>query len=502
MDENELKRILDKTKKKIAISQFEKEEKVVKRKTIERKLPKVGIGIAVCILLSVTTVGAYVGITKNSDILKKLGINICEKYEENKQDINASEMEIESCNINLISAACDSTCIVLEIDFKLKDNKYEEVDFDIENLVLTAGDFEGSNKKGLEITEDSVSTKKEDGSIKLFKYISIKDPNLVDDGFLNEIFAINETAKCKIEFSKIYDKESKEIIEEGDYSFDFELKGKPISEFKEINKTLKLKDVNIEIISSSKSDLGNYISLIASQENFDKNKENNVQKLKYIVKNSKGEDVKILSETQNITKDYTNGLKIAIETTLKLDDISDDLNYDISIEIEDEIKVETNKIEQKVNNVEPNEEKKNQTVIKQENKNIDEQKSTTKNSLKKCLDKTELIITTKFGFFNHMGIDIGANNGEKIFATYKGKVKEVGCDENLGNYIVIDYGDGIEILYGACSKIAKNKGENVKLGEVVAYVGSTGNSTGPHLHLEVIKNGKRIDPVQFMDFIN
>jgi murein DD-endopeptidase MepM/ murein hydrolase activator NlpD len=63
--------------------------------------------------------------------------------------------------------------------------------------------------------------------------------------------------------------------------------------------------------------------------------------------------------------------------------------------------------------------------------------------------------------------------------------------------VIIDHGSSISTLYGHCSSLSVSDGQSVKSGQVVAYVGSTGYSTGPHLHFEVRKNGKPIDPMSF-----
>jgi len=66
-----------------------------------------------------------------------------------------------------------------------------------------------------------------------------------------------------------------------------------------------------------------------------------------------------------------------------------------------------------------------------------------------------------------------------------------------GNHVVIDHGYGYETLYGHMIRIKSHVGQHVKRGEVIGWVGSTGKSTGPHCHYEVIKNGDKIDPIHF-----
>ena len=125
------------------------------------------------------------------------------------------------------------------------------------------------------------------------------------------------------------------------------------------------------------------------------------------------------------------------------------------------------------------------------------------------------IITTSFGeVYNlvdpngsaHTGTDIaGANiNCTPIYAIQDGLVTTSGYSNyGYGNYIIINHGECTDnnssyiSLYGHCSSLAVEEGENVKKGQLIGYVGTTGNSTGPHLHIEVRVNGTRVDPLMF-----
>lgn len=98
----------------------------------------------------------------------------------------------------------------------------------------------------------------------------------------------------------------------------------------------------------------------------------------------------------------------------------------------------------------------------------------------------------------HTGIDFTAATGTPIYATGDGTVKESGYDNGgYGNNVVINHGYGYESLYGHMKKVKVRTGDRVKRGEVIGWIGSTGKSTGPHLHYEVIKNGEKIDPIHF-----
>ncbi len=94
----------------------------------------------------------------------------------------------------------------------------------------------------------------------------------------------------------------------------------------------------------------------------------------------------------------------------------------------------------------------------------------------------------------HTGLDIAARSGTPIRAALGGRVKFVGWKGGYGRAIIVEHPNGYETLYGHCSKILVNRGQNVKRGEQIGKVGTTGVSTGPHVHFEVKKNGKRMNP--------
>ncbi|MFT3748552.1 MAG: M23 family metallopeptidase [Agriterribacter sp.] len=98
----------------------------------------------------------------------------------------------------------------------------------------------------------------------------------------------------------------------------------------------------------------------------------------------------------------------------------------------------------------------------------------------------------------HAGLDFAAPQGTPIYATADGVVKLAGNTGNgYGNYVIINHGYGYETLYGHQYKIKAKPGQRVKRGELIGWVGSTGKSTGPHVHYEVHKNGQHIDPIYF-----
>lgn len=98
----------------------------------------------------------------------------------------------------------------------------------------------------------------------------------------------------------------------------------------------------------------------------------------------------------------------------------------------------------------------------------------------------------------HTGMDFSAVTGTEVYATGNGKVVlREKSRRGYGFHIVIDHGYGFKTLYGHMSKFNVRKGERVKRGQVIGYVGNTGSSTGPHLHYEVIKNGDKVNPINY-----
>ena len=113
-------------------------------------------------------------------------------------------------------------------------------------------------------------------------------------------------------------------------------------------------------------------------------------------------------------------------------------------------------------------------------------------------------ITSRFGAgstirrSSHTGLDIATSSGTPIVAAASGTVTFSGYKGSYGNMIVITHGNGIQTYYGHCSKLYVSAGTKVTQGQTIAAVGSTGNSTGPHLHLEVRVNGVAYNPQNYV----
>ena len=114
------------------------------------------------------------------------------------------------------------------------------------------------------------------------------------------------------------------------------------------------------------------------------------------------------------------------------------------------------------------------------------------------------IITSRFGnresirSYGHTGLDIAAPGGTPIRAAADGTVSFSGYSGGYGYVVKISHGNGIETYYAHCSELYVSSGEKIEAGDVIAAVGSTGNSTGDHLHFEVVVDGTEIDPQNYL----
>ncbi len=114
------------------------------------------------------------------------------------------------------------------------------------------------------------------------------------------------------------------------------------------------------------------------------------------------------------------------------------------------------------------------------------------------------IITSRFGSmesirsFPHNGLDIAAPYGTKIKSASEGKVTFSGWQGSYGNLVIVDCGNGVKIYYGHCSRLLAKVGSKVKAGDILAEVGSTGNSNGNHLHFEIQINGVSVNPQKYI----
>ncbi|MCU0294772.1 MAG: M23 family metallopeptidase [Candidatus Nanopelagicales bacterium] len=99
---------------------------------------------------------------------------------------------------------------------------------------------------------------------------------------------------------------------------------------------------------------------------------------------------------------------------------------------------------------------------------------------------------------HHTGLDFAAPSGTPVFSALAGKVVEAGWGGAYGNHIIVRHDNGVETLYAHLTSANVNAGDRVLRGQRIGSVGSTGNSSGPHLHFEVLKNGTQRDPAAFL----
>ena len=127
------------------------------------------------------------------------------------------------------------------------------------------------------------------------------------------------------------------------------------------------------------------------------------------------------------------------------------------------------------------------------------------------LAPTKGTVTSEFGYRIHpiyktegfhTGIDIASKLSTPIMSAFSGSVYEVGQSEAYGNYIIMKHSDSLYTFYGHCDSIKAEKSMVIRAGEVIAYMGSTGYSTGPHLHFEIRIDGKSVDPAYVLKGID
>jgi len=99
----------------------------------------------------------------------------------------------------------------------------------------------------------------------------------------------------------------------------------------------------------------------------------------------------------------------------------------------------------------------------------------------------------------HKGIDLTAPLGNVIYAAMDGRVSDVGRSRGLGNFVKISHGNGVETVYGHNSANLVRVGERVQRGQIIARVGNTGHSTGPHVHFEVRVDGRQVNPMPMLN---
>ena len=116
-------------------------------------------------------------------------------------------------------------------------------------------------------------------------------------------------------------------------------------------------------------------------------------------------------------------------------------------------------------------------------------------------------IVSKFGYrrdpFNkriafHAGIDIDSNHGDSVISTANGVIEKAGWSDGYGKCVVVRHKNGYKTLYAHLSKIKVKRGQKIESGDIIGNVGSTGRSTGPHLHYEIMQGDEKLNPINYI----
>lgn len=264
--------------------------------------------------------------------------------------------------------------------------------------------------------------------------------------------------------------EEKIINQEGEYIANVSLIEEPEYKFRLLNRTNNLnEDELIEKLKTS----------------------NTVITYKYY-------EVALNNETKSYVKTLEEAEKVVNE--IKKEFAADDLELNLQINekyTESIENVDTNPIEVATANVE--------SAAKEvkENKENEDALAVVNNIKLSVLPVTGRI-TSRYGERSslrrstHTGLDIACTTGTDIKVVSNGTVTFAGKKGSYGNLIIVDHGNGVETWYGHCSKLYAKVGDTVTAGDIVAAVGSTGNSTGPHLHFEIRIDGECVNPQNYV----
>lgn len=205
----------------------------------------------------------------------------------------------------------------------------------------------------------------------------------------------------------------------------------------------------------------------------------------------------------NETKAYVDNLEQAEEVVATIKSgYTNTENLNLNLQIVE--KYTNNKEEVKVDSIQVAEDNIQTVVTKMVNAVEAEKSVAVVNGTRLAVTPLDGTITSRFGVVSrirsgaHTGVDIARPVGTDIKAAGDGIVTFTAYSGSYGNLVKIDNGNGVETWYGHCSKIYTKVGQKVSAGDVIAAVGSTGNSTGPHLHFEIRINGTAINPQKYM----
>ena len=248
-------------------------------------------------------------------------------------------------------------------------------------------------------------------------------------------------------------------------------------------------------------------------------KEQPIYELKLVNRNENTEEDKIIEkakEDATVTYKYyevalNNNVVETVDTSKEAEELvseikNDGINENINLSIVE--KYTSNSEEIKTNDLEVakvNIENKVFETIKEIEKQEEEKNAIADiNGIKLATLPVTGTISSRYGVSsrirksNHTGLDIAATTGTPIKVMADGVVTNASYSGSYGNLVKVDHGNGVETWYAHTSKMYVKKGQEVKAGDEIATVGSTGNSTGPHLHLEIRLNGEHINPQKYV----
>ena len=226
-------------------------------------------------------------------------------------------------------------------------------------------------------------------------------------------------------------------------------------------------------------------------------------------KTNEDEIISVLKEKTNVTYKFyevalDNETKAYVDTLEEaenmINQIKEEHGKDLELNLEIIERFTENKEEVKVDSIEVA----TNNLEEEVEKLVEENSMPSINGVKISQVPVSGRITSRYGVSSrirrstHTGLDIACKSGTAIKAVSSGKVTCAEYKGSYGNIVKIDHGNGVETWYAHCSKIYTKVGKTVKAGDVIAAVGSTGNSTGPHLHLEIRINGKTVNPQNYL----
>lgn len=206
---------------------------------------------------------------------------------------------------------------------------------------------------------------------------------------------------------------------------------------------------------------------------------------------------------EKTNESYTFKNRADCETWLKeLNAIKKQTNYEITdIKLNYSTITSTEALAQKIANVKNEVTKEKEEQKRKQSITVSRSSSLPRVSSYAFPLKSYVYVSSEYGprwGTTHTGIDFAAKAGTHIYSWRDGKVTFAGWSGGYGNFIIIDHGNGFVTRYAHCSKIAVTKGQTVSQGQIIGYVGTTGNSTGNHLHFEIKVNDRFVNPRNYL----